>query len=75
MTQSGDEIRMVYGMHTAFGHNMGQGSFFDRVATWMGTDQVRFYFDGERFGGNHTPADLGMEEGDVIDVFIEQRGD
>ena len=29
---------------------------------------VRFLFDGERIAPHQTPADLGMEDGDVIDA-------
>lgn len=35
---------------------------------------VRFLFDGQRFSPNQTPAELEMEEGDMIDVKIEQQG-
>ena len=32
-------------------------------------------FDGERVPGNETPDECGMEDGDVIEVIIEQLGD
>ena len=35
---------------------------------------VRFLFDGERLRENQTPGDLDMEDGDAIDVQIEQVG-
>ena len=35
---------------------------------------VRFLFDGERINPNQTPADLDMEDNDVIDVMVEQQG-
>jgi small ubiquitin-related modifier len=35
---------------------------------------VRFLFDGERLHEGQTPKDLGMENGDEIDVVIEQVG-
>ncbi|CAD8070324.1 unnamed protein product [Paramecium sonneborni] len=35
---------------------------------------VRFLFDGERILETQTPADIGMETGDEIDVVIEQVG-
>ncbi|KAI8470055.1 MAG: small ubiquitin-like modifier 1 [Monoraphidium minutum] len=35
---------------------------------------VRFVFDGTRINPNSTPEDLGMEDGDSIDVFQEQVG-
>ena len=31
-------------------------------------------FDGERIGQEHTPADLGLEDGDQIDAMVEQLG-
>ena len=36
---------------------------------------VRFLFDGERLRASQTPEDLEMEDGDVIDVMMEQAGD
>lgn len=35
---------------------------------------VRFLFDGERLHENQTPKELNMENGDEIDVVIEQVG-
>ena len=35
---------------------------------------VRFLFDGERLLESQTPADIGMENGDEIEVVIEQVG-
>lgn len=37
-------------------------------------DSVRFLFDGQRVNDAHTPAELEMENGDVIDVMHEQQG-
>ena len=36
---------------------------------------VRFLFDGERLRDTQTPEGLEMEDGDVIDVMMEQAGD
>lgn len=36
---------------------------------------VRFLFDGNRINGRQTPQELEMEDGDTIDVMVEQRGD
>lgn len=33
---------------------------------------VRFLFDGDRINEEHTPAELDMEDNDVIDVMVEQ---
>lgn len=35
---------------------------------------VRFLFDGNRINANQTPQELDMEDGDVIDVMVEQQG-
>lgn len=35
---------------------------------------VRFLFDGERLHEGQTPKELNMENGDEIDVVIEQTG-
>ena len=37
-----------------------------------GMNAVRFLFDGERLRETQTPGDLDMEDGDAIDVQIEQ---
>jgi hypothetical protein len=34
----------------------------------------RFTLEGHRIQNNDTPASLDMEDGDVIDVFLEQQG-
>ena len=36
---------------------------------------VRFLFDGSRVNSSQTPESLEMEDGDVIDVMMEQAGD
>ena len=36
---------------------------------------VRFLFDGSRIIGRQTPQELEMEDGDTIDVMVEQQGD
>jgi small ubiquitin-related modifier len=38
-------------------------------------NSVRFLFDGQRLNQNQTPGELEMEDGDVIDVMVEQFGD
>ena len=35
---------------------------------------VRFLFDGNRVSPHQTPAELEMEDEDVIDVMVEQQG-
>jgi hypothetical protein len=40
----------------------------------MNAQNVRFLFEGERLHENQTPKDLHMENGNEIDVVIEQVG-
>nr|CAG8611170.1 4681_t:CDS:2 [Entrophospora candida] len=35
---------------------------------------LRFLYDGERVQSHNTPAELDMEDGDSIDVMVEQIG-
>jgi small ubiquitin-related modifier len=37
-------------------------------------NNVRFLFDGERIVPSNTPAQLNMQNGDEIDVYVEQHG-
>merc|ERR1712060_419661 len=40
----------------------------------MDKGQVRFLFDGQRINPPATPQEMDMEDGDTIDVFMEQLG-
>ena len=40
--------------------------------TSQSVSDVRFMFDGQRVTPNQTPQELGMEDEDSIDAFIEQ---
>lgn len=40
----------------------------------VAADKARFFFDGERIQGHQTPKDVGMEDGDAIDMFLMQNG-
>jgi small ubiquitin-related modifier len=44
--------------------------------TRKGLDErtVRFVFDGQRLAEQSTPADMDMQNDDVIDVVVEQLG-
>ena len=35
---------------------------------------VRFLFDGARIAENQTPADIGLEDNNSIDVMVNQVG-
>ncbi|CAG8619158.1 6463_t:CDS:2 [Acaulospora colombiana] len=37
-------------------------------------NSVRFLYDGERVQPHNTPNELEMEDGDAIDVMVEQIG-
>jgi len=37
-------------------------------------NSLRFLYDGERVQSHNTPAELEMEDGDAIDVMVEQIG-
>ena len=40
----------------------------------LAANNVRFLFDGERLHETQTPKELHMENGDEIDVLVEQVG-
>ena len=40
----------------------------------LSNNQCRFIFDGERIKDDDTPDNLEMENGDEIDVMVEQTG-
>jgi len=40
----------------------------------LASNNVRFLFDGERLHETQTPKELNMENGDEIDVLVEQVG-
>ena len=40
----------------------------------LSNNQCRFIFDGERIKEDDTPSTLEMENGDEIDVMVEQTG-
>ncbi|KAK4554647.1 hypothetical protein LTR86_008149 [Recurvomyces mirabilis] len=37
-------------------------------------DTLRFLFEGDRINADSTPADIGLDDGDVIEVHMEQIG-
>ncbi|KAG9243282.1 ubiquitin-related domain-containing protein [Calycina marina] len=53
---------------------------FEKVfAAWCNMESkepksVRFSFDGSRVNPNDTPGALDMEDGDIVEVFLEQMG-
>ncbi|KAG8932391.1 hypothetical protein FRC01_014235 [Tulasnella sp. 417] len=49
-----------------------QGAYANKVGKDI--NSIRFLYDGQRIQEDDTPATLGMEEGDAIDVMVEQVG-
>ena len=49
---------------------------FKGYAQQEGVDRnsLRFLFDGQRLRGDETPADIGMYDGDEINVSLDQSG-
>mmetsp|Transcript_29682 Transcript_29682/g.76712 ORF Transcript_29682/g.76712 Transcript_29682/m.76712 type:complete len:217 (+) Transcript_29682:3-653(+) len=43
--------------------------------TGIGIDSVRFLLDGTRVQMTQTPAELDLEDGEIIDVMVEMLGD
>ena len=70
VSQDGTEIFFKCKPHT----NMSR--LMNAYATRQGVNlkSVRFLFDGERVREDQTPKDLGLEDGDSIDVVMEQVG-
>ena len=40
----------------------------------MTIEAFRFHLDGNRLAKGETPDQLGLEENDVLDAFMEQTG-
>mmetsp|Transcript_26318 Transcript_26318/g.61406 ORF Transcript_26318/g.61406 Transcript_26318/m.61406 type:complete len:94 (+) Transcript_26318:84-365(+) len=70
VTQDGNEIFFKCKQTTQLQKLMN--AFCNRQGVAMSS--VRFLFDGQRLRETQTPAELDMEDGDVIDVMVEQMG-
>ena len=66
----GDEIIFICKEATAM-HKL-MNAFCQRQG--VAAASVRFLFDGQRLSPEQTPQQLEMEDGDVIDVMVEQQG-
>ncbi|KAJ3557208.1 hypothetical protein NP233_g11801 [Leucocoprinus birnbaumii] len=49
-----------------------QGAYANKVGKDVGS--IRFLYDGNRLNDDDTPASLDMDDGDAIDVMVEQVG-
>ena len=70
VTQDGKEIFFKCKISTPLQKLMS--AFCNRQG--VAAASVRFMFDGKRIDPEATPADVFMEDGDLIDVIVEQRG-
>merc|ERR1712137_1047291 len=70
VTQDGNEIFFKCKKTTPLQKLMN--AFCNRQGVSM--QSVRFLFDGQRLREQQTPSELDMEDGDVIDVMVEQMG-
>ena len=70
VTQDGNEVFFKCKPTTALDKLMK--AFCQRQGIAINT--VRFLFDGNRIRENQTPEQLEMEDGDSIDVVVEQVG-
>lgn len=70
VTQDGNEIFFKCKLTTPLSKLMQ--AFCQRQG--VAQNSVRFLFDGNRLTGQQTPGELEMEDGDVIDVMVEQQG-
>ena len=68
--QDGDEI--YFALRSCTRLKMLMRAYCNRQGVSM--NSVRFLFDGNRINETQTPAQLDMEDGDVIDIMIEQQG-
>lgn len=70
VTQDGNEVCFKMTITTQLAKLMH--AFCNRQGVKMGS--VRFLYAGYRIFDVQTPNDLAMQDGDVIDVVVEQRG-
>ena len=70
VTQDGNETYFKCKVTTAL--NALMNAFCQHRGIQM--REVRFLFNGNRINGSSTPEELEMEDGDVVDVIVEQCG-
>jgi small ubiquitin-related modifier len=70
VSQDGTEIFFKCKPHT----NMSRLMTAYAQRQGVNLKSVRFLFDGERVREDQTPKELGLEDGDSIDVVMEQVG-
>ncbi|KZO97266.1 small ubiquitin-related modifier [Calocera viscosa TUFC12733] len=70
VTSTGDEVFFKIKKNTKM--SKLKGAYAQRVGKDVQT--IRFLYDGERLGEDETPSSLDMQDGDTIDVMVEQVG-
>ncbi|PFH52509.1 hypothetical protein AMATHDRAFT_57135 [Amanita thiersii Skay4041] len=70
VSQTGDEVYFKIKRNTKL--SKLQGAYANKVGKDVGS--IRFLYDGARIQDDDTPALLGMEDNDTIDVMVEQVG-
>lgn len=66
--QVGEEVQFKVKLNTVF------EKVFKAYSDKKGVQNTKFLFDGHRIKATDTPADLDMEDGDIIDAMLEQLG-
>ncbi|KAF7329519.1 Small ubiquitin-like modifier [Mycena kentingensis (nom. inval.)] len=70
VSQAGEEVFFKIKKSTKL--SKLQGAYANKVG--KDVQSIRFLYDGQRITDDETPASLEMEEGDTIDVMVEQVG-
>lgn len=70
VSQSGDSLQFKVRMTTPL------QKVIDAYCSRMNVeaDSVRFLYDGDRIKGENTPEMMHMEDGDILDVVLQQTG-
>jgi small ubiquitin-related modifier len=70
VSQNGDAIAFALKKTTPL--EMLMKSYCSKTGAQI--QSLRFLYDGVRLSGKETPVDLGMENGDILDVVLQQLG-
>ncbi|KAF9449204.1 small ubiquitin-related modifier [Macrolepiota fuliginosa MF-IS2] len=70
VSSTGDEVFFKIKRNTKL--SKLQGAYANKVG--KDVSSIRFLYDGSRLNDDDTPSTLDMEEGDAIDVMVEQVG-
>jgi len=70
LTSTGEEVFFKIKNNTKL--SKLQAAYANKVGKDVGS--IRFLYDGNRINDDDTPASLDMDDGDTIDVMVEQVG-